>query len=233
MSDATQTSTTTTTEGGKAALAAEPTKSGTDVQTFAPGTEAKQETVSALGGAPKEEGKQPEKPAGEAPKKEGTAPAELEVKLPEGFAPDEKLLGEFKGIAKDLGLKGEGAQKLVDVWAKAQQLGIDAQHAAAEKRHQEWSAALKADKEFGGAHLEANIQQAQRIVAKYGDAELKKMLNETGIGDHPALFRFVARIAKADAEDTIAGAAGKGVQKDTSEEALHRKLYPTMFPAES
>lgn len=52
-----------------------------------------------------------QKPAGDQ-----GAPAEVkfEFKAPEGFKPDEKLLGEMTAAAKDLGLNPEQAQKLFD-----------------------------------------------------------------------------------------------------------------------
>jgi hypothetical protein len=44
-------------------------------------------------------------------------PVEVEFKVPEGVKPDDALIAQFKPIAKELGLKSEGAQKLVDLYA--------------------------------------------------------------------------------------------------------------------
>jgi hypothetical protein len=59
----------------------------------------------------------PDHPATPSPRPLRSREADVEFKLPDGVKPDDKLVAAFKPLAKELGLKGEGAQKLVDLYA--------------------------------------------------------------------------------------------------------------------
>jgi hypothetical protein len=153
----------------------------------------------------------------------------LELKLPEGFEPGAGL-DEFKGLAKELGLKPEAAQKLVDFQAK-QAL---AEREQMEKLHAGWLQSMKADKEFGGVQFDANAQLARKAMLKFATPELRTFLNESGLGDHPELVRLMYRVGKAIGEDSIAGvtSAPPGPTEPDPQARL-RALYPTMFQKES
>ena len=91
-----------------------------------------------------------------------------------------------------------------------------------------WAAELKADKAFGGAKFEANARTAQLALAKYGGDELAKVLEATGLANHPALVRAFFKVGQAMAEDSVAGASGARAAGDRSDAELLRALYPTM-----
>lgn len=160
-------------------------------------------------------------------------PAALELKLPDGFEPNDELLTQFKAHATELGLKSEGAQKLFDLYAGAQAAQAKAQSDAAEAQHKGWLEALKTDKEVGGAQFEANKQTAFKAMVKFGanDPELRELLN-SGLGDHPALVRLMYRVGKSIDEDSISGTssgAGNGKAGPMSDEALALAMYPKML----
>ena len=80
-----------------------------------------------------EEGEKPAEvttPEGEKPEgEEGEKPEPIEYEdftTPEGVTLDEEVLGEFKGIAKELGLPQDKAQKFVDMATQLQQKQADA-----------------------------------------------------------------------------------------------------------
>jgi hypothetical protein len=162
-------------------------------------------------------------------KAEGKAQAEPAFKLPEGWKADEALLKDFGAIAKEAGLKGEHAQKLVDAYVKAQESEARRAEEAFSGQRKEWLDKARADREFGGEKFDSNAVIARQAVVRFGDKELADVLNEYGLGDHPALIRAFWKVGKALAEDSVAGttaAAGNGV---SSEDALLRQRYPTMF----
>jgi hypothetical protein len=197
-------------------LAAPPAaKAGGTAEAVTPQDGATKAAAGAEGG---------EKPTGETP------PADIELKLPEGFKPDEAALGEFKTIAKEAGLKGEVAQKVFDLYAKhdaAQAAAREAQaHAQAEARNKEWAAAARADKEYGGAAFDSNLTYAQKAIAKFGSKELLSWFNESGAGNHPEVVRTFIRMGKAISEDNTRGASSSGGV--SSEEAILKVRYPTM-----
>lgn len=147
--------------------------------------------------------------AGEEGKTEGTqakpvVPEKYEFKAAEGVTLDTKAVEAFSPIAKELGLTQEQAQKLVDLYG-SQMVGVsqaqaEAQAAVVEK----WAADAKADKEIGGANFEANANMAMKAIARFGTPELKQLLNDTGLGNHPELVRFCMRAGALISEDTLA-----------------------------
>jgi hypothetical protein len=158
----------------------------------------------------------------------------LEFKLPDGVQADQLLMGEFKPLAKELGLDGVKGQKLVDLavkmqggWAKQQAEQIAAQDKA-------WTESLKSDKEYGGAEFEKSLLVARQALTKFGTPELTQALESSGLGNHPEVMRFVYRVGKALAEDTMAGTHGGQAPKTpaTDKETLLRTRYPSMFSKE-
>lgn len=175
-------------------------------------------------------------PNGDAPKPEdGKKPAEpakpeasdVEVKLPEGMPADENLVGALKAVAKEYGLKSEGAQKLVDAYAKAQQTAHERDRETWAQQVKGWETELKSDKEFGGAQFEANQLAARKAVERFGSPALRSFLKDSGLGNHPELVRAFARVGKALSEDTLQGPSAP-VALDTEEARLKRN-YPSMF----
>lgn len=165
-----------------------------------------------------------EKPAEGVKPAEVAPAAEVELKLPEGFKADDALLGQFKATAKELGLKSEQAQKVFDLYAGAQKAQAEATQKALEAESKQWVDAVKADKDIGGANLQASLVAANKAVHQFGGPELHQLLDATGLGNHPLVVKTFARIGKAIAEDSSAGT--RGANGGNSEEARHRALYP-------
>lgn len=105
----------------------------------------------------------------------------------------------FEPIAKELGLSQEQAQKLVDIYPQIQQQQAEAWS----KQVADWGEQVKADKEIGGDKFNASVGAAQRALDQFGNTELREYLNASGLGNHPALVRFCAKVGKAMAEDTF------------------------------
>lgn len=161
-----------------AAAQAAATNGGTD--------EAAKAAADAAAGKPPADGK-------------GDTAVEYKFELPEGMELDAKASGEFTEIAKDLKLPQEAAQKLVSLYAKQMQAQQEV-HAETVKG---WAEAVKADKEIGGDNLPATTAAAQKVMSTFATPALKEYLDGTGLGNHPELVRFVAKIGKALSEDTF------------------------------
>lgn len=168
---------------------------------------------------------------GKTPAAVAATPAELELKLPDGFKADDAALGAFKAHAKEFGLKSEQAQKLFDLYAGSQKAAEAARVAEQEQQQKTWVEAIKADQDIGGARLDASVQSARKAMQRFGSPELKTFLEESGLGNHPELVRAFAKAGRLLAEDSVAGSSNNGAATPAnSEEALHRQLYPSMFP---
>ncbi|QPT15226.1 peptidase [Serratia rubidaea] len=143
--------------------------------------------------ADKENGDKPDKDDKPA------APEKYEFSAPEGQELDANALSVFEPIAKELGLSQEQAQKLVDIYPQLQQQQAEAWS----KQVADWGEQVKADKEIGGDNFNASVGAAQRALDQFGNPELREYLNASGLGNHPALVRFCAKVGKSMAEDSI------------------------------
>lgn len=131
--------------------------------------------------------------------KKPAAPEKYEFVAPEGQELDANALSVFEPIAKELGLTQEQAQKLVDIYPQIQQQQAEAWS----KQIAEWGEQVKADKEIGGDKFNASVGLAQRALDQFGNPELREYLNASGLGNHPALVRFCAKVGKSMAEDSF------------------------------
>lgn len=126
------------------------------------------------------------------------APEKYEFKAPEGRNFDNEVISSFSDIAKELNLSQESAQKILDkVGAKA----AERQAQNLEAIRQEWAQTSQADKEFGGDNIQSNLAVAKKALDTFGTPELRSLLNESGLGNHPELIRFFYRAGKAISED--------------------------------
>lgn len=126
--------------------------------------------------------------------------------LPEGVELDKELLGETVPIFKEAKVAPELAQKFLDVHLKALDRNMERLRTAHVERVRSWEDATRTDKDYGGAQFDANLKAALRVVDKYGDDQLRReVFDEFGVGSHPGMFRFLARIARDLSEDSIAG----------------------------
>lgn len=157
------------------------------------------------------------KPDGEPPKPAG-APEKYEFVAPEGKQYDSKMLGTYAEAARELNLPQDAAQKMLDKLAPAVQARQAEQLQAA---REEWAAGTRADKEFGGAKLDENLATAKKALDTFGSPELRALLNESGLGNHPEVIRLFYRAGKSISEDRfVGGRASPGDSRDV------RTLYP-------
>ena len=141
-------------------------------------------------------------------KKSDGAPEKYEFKAPEGREFDAEVVKNFSEVAKDLNLTQEAAQKLLDKMAPIVE---QRQIQQIEQVRSQWADASKNDKEFGGDKLVENLSVAKKALDQFGTPELRTLLNESGLGNHPDVIRFMYRAGKAISEDKYVGAdIGKG-----------------------
>ena len=154
------------------------------------------------------------------------APEKYEFKASEGKAFDAEVLTAFADVAKELNLTQDAAQKVLDRMApkmearQAQQI---------ETLRTQWADSSKVDKEFGGEKLSENLSTAKKALDQFGTPELRSLLNESGLGNHPEFIRFMFRAGKSISEDRYVGQANgaaptRGQPRDFASQAAF--LYP-------
>ena len=130
---------------------------------------------------------------------EGITYADFEPK--EGMEIDTDAVTMATPLFKELGLDQAQAQKVVDVYSDLVQAGTQKQVDAFNEQVGKWREDSKNDSEFGGDKFDENIGFAQAAVNKFGTPELKQLMEDYGIGNHPEVIRFMVKVGKLTAED--------------------------------
>lgn len=143
--------------------------------------------------------------------------------MPEDMPIDEAALTEAIPLFKELGLTQAQAQQLVDFQAKQVQAGSEKQMNDFNQLMTDWRTQSENDKEIGGDKFDENVKTAQTAISKYGTPELKQLLEEQGVGNHPEVVRFMVRVGKTLKED-VPGSPGGATSSAQSRVDL---LYPT------
>ncbi len=158
------------------------------------------------------------------------APEKYEFKAPEGRNFDNEVINTFSEVAKELNLNQESAQKVLDrVGPKM----VERQMAELEKIRNGWIDSSKSDKEFGGDAITQNLSVAKKALDTFGTPELRTLLNQSGLGNHPELIRFFYRAGKTISEDSFVGTSvgagsAKGQPRDFASQAS--MLYSNQNP---
>ena len=146
---------------------------------------------------------------------DGAPEAYADFTLADGFEMDGEILESFKGLAKELNVSQEKAQKFIDLQSQLATKQAEAYQAAVVAQGQQWAAEIKNDPELGGENYDKSVANAVKVIQAFGDKSLSHLLNESGLGNHPALFKFCHRISAAISEDKF---VLPGSQTDTPKE---------------
>jgi len=115
---------------------------------------------------------------------------------------DPEIVTTFGEVAKELDLPQDAAQKVLDKVAPAMQAR---QAKLIEDTKIEWANQSQSDQEFGGENLSANLEVAKQSLDAFGTDAFKSLLQESGLGNHPEVIRFMYRAGKAISEDSYVG----------------------------
>lgn len=125
--------------------------------------------------------------------------------LPEGMALDSELLAEAAPVFKDLGLTQTQAQTLIDLQSKKAEADVQKQMNDFNQMIDGWKQQSQDDKEFGGDKFDESVAVAREAIDKFGTPELKDLLSEHGVGNHPEVIRFMVKVGNLTREKSISG----------------------------
>lgn len=167
-----------------------------------------------------------DKSAEESTKEEAKPVTEkYDLKAPEGFTMDEKLLGAVTPILKEIGVTNEQAQKIIDAYAPVVKAQIEAQQKEVEKHWEEQKSQWKAESEkILGNKVKSELAHAARFLNKFGSEAVRQLLDETGLGNHPELVKMLISAGKAISSDPFVDPNAKGPSKGMDAKVM----YPTM-----
>lgn len=168
-------------------------------------------------------------PQEEAPT-ERIVPEKYEIAI-EGLDLDQSAIEEASAVFKEVGLTNDEATKLMPAAAKfrdrvtEQTLQQLADQGAQQKT--EWLNATKADPDIGGGKLDETLHLAAKALDHFGFAEgsdFRKLLTETGFGNHPDMVRVMRGVGEMLSED---GFVRANAGNPTTPRPLHERLYPS------
>lgn len=178
--------------------------------------------------APKEEGKQGEAAAtgadsGEAEDEPEGAPETYEFENADNADP--AILDAYKGVAKELNLTQKQAQQMLDTVTKAADERAQAQR---DEAISEWQESARKDKEYGGKNFDESLGTAKTAYEQFASDELKTLLDNSGLGNHPEVIRLFYRVGKAIGEDAFVDGVAKKPQG--ADQSVAQRMYPDMNP---
>ena len=154
--------------------------------------------------------------------KEG-APEVYEFKAAEGQTFDPEFVKSYSEVARELNLTQEAAQTMID---KVGPVLAQQQAAQIAQVRNDWAEASKVDAEFGGTKFNENLAIAKQSIDKFATPEFKKMLDDTGLGNHPEWIRYCYRVSKAFSPDNFEGGHKEGGAAPNDFNSMASKLYP-------
>jgi hypothetical protein len=155
----------------------------------------------------------------DAPSILGAPEGDYEVKLPEA-----------------MNLSNDAAQRLTNLYAEKvipalQERGAKQAEAAQLERaaaiRKEWADAAKADTEIGGQNFDKTVDACAQVWDRYGikaGTGFRQLLDESGLGNHPEMLRFLSRVAATTGEGSFVPSDGTSGGAKTDAEVF----YPDM-----
>lgn len=188
-------------------------------------------TGSLLENAQKPEGAPPkpgEPKPGDAP--QGAPETYADFTLPEGMTPDKALLEKAVPLFKELGLSQEKSQKLVTLQAEYAKSSMEALVAQSEKLRTEQIATWQSEvKKELGADWEKELGHSARALDAFWPPEFRKLLTQSGFGDHPDMIRGLIKLGKQLGETKPGD--GSRVPVNDPKEQTNRTMFPKMYDA--
>jgi hypothetical protein len=135
---------------------------------------------------------------------------------------DTALLDLATPHLKEAKLSNDQAKALAPLVLGIKERALADQNAAYETMAAQWAKDVKADKQLGGKHWAATEHAMGRAFDRFGSPELDTLLEESRLGNHPAVVKFFAGVGKALGEDEGGHrASGTTEQRKSREEVLY------------
>jgi hypothetical protein len=201
------------------------TEEGQEQQTQDTETTETQETNTSQEGAEQTKATDGESLLGKKNDQEGETKSEgvelpeaYEFNMPEGRELDKGMVDRFTPVLKELKIGQDGAQKLASLLVEDQ--------IAKEKAYAEITEGWKQETiKTLGTDYQSKLASASKFIDKFGSDEVRKVLNDTGLGNHPQIVQMFINAGKHFGNDSfVAGTTKKNAVTDPEREA--RKMFP-------
>lgn len=150
-------------------------------------------------------------------------PDAYSLSFSEGVNVDAPLLDSFTKAAHELGLNQGQAQKLASFYEQEVN-GIFSRVEAAREKELATARGAWQEEIKGDPHYAKKIEQVTLALANFGDQKMYDIMNQTGLGDHPVMFDFLARIGNKLGEVGFKGLGSAARETDPA-----KLLYPNQM----
>ena len=141
---------------------------------------------------------------------EGAPESYGDFTVPEGFELGEDKVATVTDLAKKLNLSQENAQEVVNAYAGLIAKETEAYNAKVEA----WKQQTQGDPEIGGPALTENLAFSAKAIERFGGDDLKKILSDSGLGNHPVLVKVFSKIGRSIGEDKVVASETGAEQKE-------------------
>lgn len=153
-----------------------------------------------------------------------TPPEKYDLKLPDGALLPANAIERTAATAKALGLSQEQATQLLAHEAgtvKAYYDDLTKDHVT---RTEQWLTEARGDRDIAGERgelFDANAAKAKQTFTQWFGADVAKLMDQTGFGNHPGVIKGFLKIAKAMAEDNPSPPANPGGKGELDAKSMY------------
>lgn len=148
---------------------------------------------------------------------------QYDLRMPDGVALDQELLGEATPVLRELGLSNDQASKLTSLVPKIQERVVQGLEDSFTVTKTDWAKRTKADPSIGGKSW-PETERLCALALNAGGAgpgsEVRELLSDSGLGNHPAVVKLFRTLGHQ-----LAGKGQGGGRRSRSE-----TLYPDDTP---
>lgn len=127
----------------------------------------------------------------------------IELKLSENSLLNDEDIEDMTGLATELGLSQDQAQKLIEREEAISKEIEKIQKEDLEKQLKEWTKTAKEDPEIGGKKFDESRENAYQALKEFGNKEVEDLLNKTKIGSHPEVLRLLSKVGAMVRDDSF------------------------------
>jgi hypothetical protein len=148
-----------------------------------------------------EGGEKPAERPDEKPTEADTSAAGSQYLLtpPEGYVITPEILREVTPVFREIGLNNDQANKLMPLAGNFVERILDQQQDEFSALRAEWARQAQSDRQMGGERFPETMRLANVALNAGGapkGSEARKLLDQSGLGNHPAVIRLFRRLGE-------------------------------------
>ena len=125
-----------------------------------------------------------------------------------GTEPGDNRLDFFKDAVHKIGLTQDQATNMLQLYAAVD----NEQSKASDRANADFAVESQIElKREWGVDYDSKIDMAQRAFAQFATPEFSKIMDETGIGNHPELLKAFSKVGEAMGDDKLVVGSGRAV----------------------